>query len=164
MAIKNGYFLWMVNFPQFCLKDLDFFFFLILKAAQKHLSRPSKYLRAILVILELKVILIILKLWGALWSFCRFWVVFWYFGHLLALMEYFNHFGWSDCVNRVNQSFPLCGYNNMCPLCNQIEIQNLTIGLEECGKIFVFVNYSDNQIVRLWEQSSQILQKFVKVY
>ena len=52
----------------------------------------------------------------------------------------------------------------MCPSCNQIEIQNLTIGLEESGEIFVFVNYSDNQMARLWEQSSQILQKFVKDY
>ena len=52
----------------------------------------------------------------------------------------------------------------MCPSCIQIEIQNLTIGLEECGEIFVFVNYSDNQTVKLWEQSSQILQKFIKFY
>ena len=38
--------------------------------------------------------------------------VYGYFGHLLALLAYFSHFGWSDCVNRVNQSFPLSGYNN----------------------------------------------------
>ena len=159
MAIKNGYFLWMVNFPQLFLKDLEIFL-----NFKSYTKTSFKTLQVLMVILEVKGILIILKLWGALWSFCRFWVVFWYFSHLLSLMAYFNHFGWSDCVNRVNQSFPLGGYNNMCPLCNQIEIQNLTVGLEECGKIFVFVNYNDNQTVRLWEQSSQTLKKFVKVY
>ena len=33
-----------------------------------------------------------------------------------------------------------------------MEIQNLIVGLVECGEIFVFVNYSDNQMVKLWER------------
>ena len=75
--------------------------------------------------------------------------VYGYFGYFLTLMAYFSHFGWSDCVNGVNQSFPVGGYNNTCPSCNQIEIQNLTVGLVECGEIFFFVNYSDNQMIKL---------------
>ena len=55
------FFEWWI-FLNFVLKIWIFFFFKILKAAQKHLSRPSKYLRAILVILELKGMLIILEL------------------------------------------------------------------------------------------------------
>ena len=70
--------------------------------------------------------------------------VYGYFGHFLALMECFSHFGWSDCVNGVNQRFLVGGYNNTCPSCNQMEIQNLTVGLIECGELFVFVNDSDN--------------------
>ena len=64
--------LWI--FPNFVLKLKNFLNF---KTAQKHLSRSFKYLMAILVILEVKGILFILKLWGALWSLCRFYVVFW---------------------------------------------------------------------------------------
>ena len=40
------------------------------------------------------------------------------FGYFLASMVYFSHFGWSDCVNGVNQSFPVGRYNNTCPSCN----------------------------------------------
>ena len=53
---------------------------------------------------------------------------------------------------RINQSFPVGGYNNTCPSWNRMEIQNLIVGLVECGEIFVFVNYSDNQMVKLWER------------
>ena len=68
----------------------------------------------------------------------------------MRLMAYFSHFGWSDCVNGVHQSFLVGGYsNNTCLSCNQKEIQNLTVGLVECGEIFDFVNDSDNQTVRL---------------
>ena len=67
----------------------------------------------------------------------------------MGLMVYFSHFGWSDCVNRVHQSFLVGGYNDTCPSCNQMEIQNLTVRLVECGEIFDFVNYSDNPTVRL---------------
>ena len=67
----------------------------------------------------------------------------------MGLMAYFCHFGWLDCVNGVNQSFLVGGYNNTCPSCNQMEIQNLTVGLVECVEIFVFANDSDNQTVRL---------------
>ena len=38
--------------------------------------------------------------------------VYGYFGYFLALMVYFSHFGWSDYVNKVNQSFLVGGYNN----------------------------------------------------
>ena len=73
----------MVNFPQFCLKDLDFFFFFFnLKVAQKHLSRPSKYLKAILVILKLKGILIILSFEGHFGHFVGFGLCFGYFRSL----------------------------------------------------------------------------------
>ena len=75
--------------------------------------------------------------------------VYGYFGYFLTLMAYFSHFGWSDCVNEVNQSFSVGGYNNTYPSCNQMEIQNLTVGLVECGEIFVFVNYNDNQTIKL---------------
>ena len=67
----------------------------------------------------------------------------------MRLMAYFSHFGWSDCVNGVHQSFLVGGYSNTCLLGNQMEIQNLTVGLVECSEIFDFVNDSDNQTVRL---------------
>ena len=125
----------MVNFPQFCLKNVEFFLsFKTCKKKKKFQDPQSKRyfyyfeaFRGTFVTLE----------------------VYEYFGYFLALMVYFNHFGWLDCVNRVNQSFPVGGYNNTCPSCNQTEIQNLTVGLEEYGEIFVFVNYNDNQTIKL---------------
>ena len=80
----------------------------------------------------------------------------------MRLMAYFSHFGWSDCVNGVHQSFLVGGYSNTCLLCNQMEIQNLTVGLVECSEIFDFVNDSDNQTVRLWELSNQINETSLK--
>ena len=128
------------NFPQFCLKNLDSFlnFKNCKKKRKKNLLRLSKYLRAILVIYfeTFRGTFVTLEVYG-------------HFGYFLALMTYFSHFGWLDCVNGVNQSFLVGGYNNICPSCNQIEIQNLTIGLVECGEIFVFVNYNDNQMIKL---------------
>ena len=67
----------------------------------------------------------------------------------MRLMAYFSHFGWSDCVNGVHQSFLVGGYSNTCLSCNHMEIQILAVGLVECGEIFDFVNDSDNQTVRL---------------
>ena len=130
----------MVNFPQFCLKNVEFFlnFKNCKKKRKKNLLRLSNYLRAILVIYfeAFRGTFVTLEVYG-------------YFGYFLALMAYFSHFGWSDCVNEVNQSFSVGGYNNTYPSCNQIEIQNLTVGLEEYGEIFVFVNYNDNQTIKL---------------
>ena len=83
MVVKNGYFLWMVNFPQFCLKTLEIF--VNFKNYTKQLSRPSKYLRAILVISEVKGILIILKIWGA---FVCFGLYFSYFISLWVFQSF----------------------------------------------------------------------------
>ena len=86
-------------------------------------------MRAILVISEVKRILIILKVLGAL---------------SLAILN-------GRIVSTGLSKFPRGGYNNMCPSWNQMDIQNLIVGLVGCGEIFVFINYSDNQMARLLE-------------
>ena len=126
----------MVNFPQFYLKNVEFFVnFKTCKKKKKKFQDPQSK-RYFYYFEAFRGTFITLEVYG-------------YFGYFLALMVYFSHFGWSDCVNRVNQSFPIGGYNNTCPSCNQMEIQNLTVGLEEYGEIFVFVNYNDNQTIKL---------------
>ena len=107
----------MVNFPQFCLKNVEFF--LNFKTCKKKKKKKT-----------FKTLQVLQGYFGHFRSKSYFdhfeafrgtfvtLEVYGYFGHFLALMVYFSHFGWSDCVNGVKQSFLVGGYNNICPLCN----------------------------------------------
>ena len=115
MAVKNDYFLWIVNSPQFFLKTIEFCLNFRNFTPKKKKKKTEKTLwvhEGYFGHFKIKTYFDHFKTFRGTFITLD---VNGYFRHFLALMAYFNHFGWSDFVNRVNQSFLVGGYKNTCP-------------------------------------------------
>ena len=94
----------MVNFPQFCLKNLEFF--LNFKNCKKKKKKKKKSIKT-LEVLKSNIGYFISKRYFYYFEAFRgtfvTLAVYGYFRYFLALIVYFSHFGWSNCVNRVQK-------------------------------------------------------------